>query len=403
MPAALGASLPLSLSPEARLLLLTAGGPQNDPAIRTLVAGPLDWGKLFWLAESEKATTVLWRRCAPMLTGPIPEAAAPLHRMARISEFRSHQAEQRLREVVDLLGRTGTDLMLLKGAALATTVYRKFSERSMSDFDLLVPAQRALPTYELLLRTGWKVGQSDGVAPRYDAHHHLAPLIDGRGTGLRLEIHTGLFFEGHPFRLSTESFWGNARTVTVGSQTVFVPDQLRLLLHATLHFAWSHMLEFGTWRTFRDVHAIVDAGMDWDAFADLALQSRGGTSAYWTLRLAHALSGFPAPPSVLQRLRPHRPEVVLRRIEHHFAHVMLRTENTCPSVRLGRKVWEIAFEPGRSGHGGSRPWDHDHDFASAAPAPNNGTPRFQRGLADLRQWARYGRTVLLGAGAAPHA
>ena len=44
-----------SLSPEAQLLLLTAGGERNDRAIRALLAGPLDWAKLTWLSEQERA------------------------------------------------------------------------------------------------------------------------------------------------------------------------------------------------------------------------------------------------------------------------------------------------------------------------------------------------------------
>jgi hypothetical protein len=395
MPAEASASLPHALSPEARLILLSAGGPANDSAIRSLALGQIDWGKLCWLAESEKATEVLWRRCTPAFGKNVPEGAAPLQRLALISDFRAHQAQQRLGEAIELLGRTGVDVLLLKGAALATAVYRSFTERPMSDLDLLIPAQRATGAYDLLLRNGWKPVHVAGTPTKYDSHQHLAPLVDGRGTGVRLELHTGLFFEGHPFRLTTESFWSSARPVMVGTRSVFVPDPNRLLLHTALHYAWSHMLEFGTWRAFRDVHAIVAMGIDWDEFTRLALQSRGGTAVYWTLRMARALSGFPAPPAVLDRLRPRSPELILRRIEQHFAHMVFRTETTCPSVRLGRIVWETAFEPRRSGHGTVRPWDHDHDFASGGGRGADTSRRFGE---EWRKWARYGRAVVLTTG-----
>ena len=65
-----------SLSPEAQLLLLTAGGDQNDAAIRALLARPLDWAKLSWLSETERATPVLWRRLSAL--GSLPEEAQPL-------------------------------------------------------------------------------------------------------------------------------------------------------------------------------------------------------------------------------------------------------------------------------------------------------------------------------------
>ena len=66
-----------SLSPEAQLLLLTAGGEKNDPAIKALLARPLDWAKLSWLSEQERATPVLWRRVSAI--APLPEEAQALH------------------------------------------------------------------------------------------------------------------------------------------------------------------------------------------------------------------------------------------------------------------------------------------------------------------------------------
>ncbi|MGH7622636.1 MAG: hypothetical protein ACREMU_09885, partial [Gemmatimonadaceae bacterium] len=102
-----------SLSPEAQLLLLTAGGENNDKAISALLAGPLDWPKLSWLAETERATPVLWRRLTAL--GTLPEAAQQLHRMAMVAEFRMSHLESRLLSALDTLAAAGCDVVLLKG------------------------------------------------------------------------------------------------------------------------------------------------------------------------------------------------------------------------------------------------------------------------------------------------
>src|SRR5665213_1868925 len=130
-----------SLSPEAQLLLLTAGGERNDEAIRALLAHPLDWAKLSWLAETERATPVLWRRLIAL--GSLPDEAQPLHRMAMVAEFRMSHLESRLLSALDTLAAAGTEAVLLKGAALALTVYGSFVARPMSDFDLLIAREKA--------------------------------------------------------------------------------------------------------------------------------------------------------------------------------------------------------------------------------------------------------------------
>ena len=145
-----------SLSPEAQLLLLTAGGEKNDQAIRALLARPVDWPKLTWLSEQERATPVLWRRLSAIAS--LPEAAQPLHRMAMVSEFRMSHLESRLLAALDTLTEAEIEPVLLKGAALALTVYGSFVARPMSDVDLLVPREHVLRARDALLSASWAAG-----------------------------------------------------------------------------------------------------------------------------------------------------------------------------------------------------------------------------------------------------
>jgi hypothetical protein len=63
-------------------------------------------------------------------------------------------------------------------------------------------------------------------------------------------------------------------------------------------------MEWGGWRAFRDVNALARSGdWSWPEFVDLARDSRGATSCYWTLRLARGLAGAPIPDDVLRAFR----------------------------------------------------------------------------------------------------
>jgi hypothetical protein len=380
-----------SLSPEAQLLLLAAGGERNDDAIRGLLARPLDWAKLSWLAEQERATPVLWRRLSA--TGPLTEGAEALHRMAMVSEFRMSHLEARLLSALDTLRAAKTEVVLLKGAALALTVYGSFVERPMSDVDLLVARSDALRARDALLSAGW-VSRAGTDAAFYEGHHHLPPLVDGLGTGTSLELHTSLFFEGHPFAFTSEDIRRRAERVVVRGHTALVPSVHDQLLHLCLHFAWSHMMATGAWRAFRDLDALIRTGrVDWTEFTKLARESRGGSACYWTFRLARTLSGISVPERVELALAPPEPEFALRRLEQHFTYDLLPTENISPSVWLTYAMWRAGVRPEWSGHGRVRPWDRADELLQTE-RPGRAR-RLLLHIKNARSWSRYAWKVLL--------
>jgi len=380
-----------SLSPEAQLLLLTAGGEKNDPAIRALLAGPLDWAKLTWLAEQERATPVLWKRLSAI--APLPDDAQPLHRMSMVSEFRMSHLESRMLSALDTLSEAEIEPVLLKGAALALTVYGSFVARPMSDVDLLVPREDVIRARDALTASGWTEGV-DNSPEFYEGHHHLQPLVDSQGTGTSLELHTSLFFEGHPFALTSDDIRRRAEKVVVHGRTVLVPSVHDQLLHLCLHFAWSHMMATGAWRAFRDLDALLRTErVDWKEFVTLARDARGGSACYWTFRLARSVAGISVPHWVEQALAPPEPEFALRRLEQHFTYDLLPTENISPSLWLTYTMWRAGLRPRWSGHGRVRPWDRADELL-AAERPGR-VKRLVMHIKNARSWSRYARLVLL--------
>lgn len=388
------------VSPEARLLL--AAGREDDAgtdAIRALLAGPVNWERLLWLATYEKASPLLLRGVQRAGEAAVPaEQLAQLRKLAMVVEFRMLHVRQRLNETADVLAAAGIDGVLLKGAALGCTVYPSVVDRPMSDIDLLVPPERAHEAREILARAGWRWNAEAGQDEQYAGHHHLPPLVDARGGTLRLELHTELFIMGHPFPLSGKVVRRDARTVAVGAREFRVPSTLHQLLHACLHFAWSHALRVASWRAFRDVRALTArGGVPWDEFVVAARENRAATCCYWTLRLARDLMGVQVPAETLAALRPPLPEFVLRRLGQHFAVQLFARELACPSVALEKVMWEMGVMPRWSGHGASRPWNEADALAEGKPAARpvpSGSSRAMRQLRNLERWSRYARAVL---------
>jgi hypothetical protein len=387
------------LSTEAQLLL--AAGRDDEAGadhLRSLLRGPLNWDVVFWLVTQEKAGPVLLRRLTALPDVAVPpDRLAKLRQLAMVVEFRMLHVKQRVDETVDVLARAGIEGVLLKGAALAYTLYPSFAERPMGDIDLLVAQDRALEARTILLQAGWSWNAERWRDENYRDHHHLPPMDDARGGVVKLELHTELFIGGNPFNLSGEVIRRDARLVAVGPRLVRVPSLLHELLHACVHFAWSHTMRSGSWRAFRDVAVLTRSPeLDWNAFVADARANRAETCCFWTLRLARDLMGAPVPAPVLAALRPPLPELALRRLEQHFAHQLFPTEASCPSVAVEKLMWGAGVMPRWSGHGRSRPWDEADSLLEKkmGAAPVTGSSKLVRHVKNLQRWTRYVRAVL---------
>ena len=367
-----------TMAAEERLLLLSAGDRGNDGAMREVARGPVDWARFLGLAQLERAVPVVYPRLRRVAADLVdPDTLEKMRRLAMVSDFAMLHLETRLRESLQVLDSAGIRVLLLKGAALASSAYSGVRNRPMSDVDILVDPSNAALARRLMLGAGWR--ELDGGIPAevYERHHHLPPLYDAKSTDLQLEIHTSLFPLRQPFALDVSDLWKRAKPLGSPTPNVFVPDGSHLLLHACLHFLWSHQGRFGVWRTIRDVNALTrhDA-VDWDAFVHLALESRGGTSCYWTFRIADLTAGVTIPETVVERLRPPRSAYMLQAIERHFVRNLFPVAFACPSVTLDHALWELAVMPGWSGHGDIRPWDEEGDFTP--PADSGVRPRRER-------------------------
>ncbi len=381
---------------EAKLLYLTAWGPSGDASIRELAPRIRGWPWLIAVAEMERATRVVWQRCSALGVTPASEASRiQLEELGRIAAFRAEHLRVRLQETLAVLEREGIDFILLKGAALANTIYSSFIERPMGDIDLMVAPSTAPAAHAVLRKSGWMWDEITFPFDRYTGHHHYPPLEDASKTGIRLELHTGIAIEGHPFSVSFEELRARGRSVQVGTSTPTVPCPEHLLLHECVHFAWSHVLSFGSWRTVRDVQLMAQRQtIDWDAFVDETRRHRADSCAYWTLSLAQMLAGAEVPERVLSQVKPRVGAIARRFLWRHFLYHLLPIEAEWPSQKLRRALWEVGIQPGRYGHGPRRPWELDE----RSPEPTatriraDGSRLVHR-LSRLGVWARYVRAL----------
>ena len=334
---------------EASVFLRIAATPSvNSPDwSRSLnTAQPLDWERIIALALSENAITVLQNRVSILPPHLIPsEARERIERLALIWSFKLRLLERRLIDSVAILSVAGIDVILLKGAALALTTYRGFIDRPMADIDLLVDPTAAQHAWDLMLQSGWVCDNSEHPDGAWTNHHHLPPLTDTHGSGLRLEIHVAPITGDNPFQMDFRDLLEGSSKLNLDGVRVYAPEPHLHAVHACIHFAWSHRFTGGRLNIFRDLAALRAAGtLSWPEFVEAAHRTRSEACCYWTLRLARALTGLPVPSGVLAALSPPLGDRVLSVLEQHISQLVLRSDAACPSVGLRDRLWAFSLQ-----------------------------------------------------------
>ncbi len=144
--------------------------------------------------------------------------------------------ERDLGLIVRQLTAQGIPVMLLKGAALARSVYPDTALRPMTDIDLLIRADRLDQARGVLAGCGLREIRSPR---RPDREHHVRLTGSGSGgSALRLELHWRLS-DKRPLeaRMPCEDLWERSVPACPPLQQARMPEAGDALLHAAMHLA----------------------------------------------------------------------------------------------------------------------------------------------------------------------
>jgi hypothetical protein len=231
--------------------------------------------------------------------GPAFREIDYLHRSAR---RRAAMFAMKRDQVVAAVSSAGVRPVILKGTALAITVYEEPSERDFADLDILVREDRLEQSVRALEAIDYvgPASPEDSLAYRH-CHFHL-PL---RHPDAHLvEIHWALTRTGAPFELdATEFLAQSTRLERPGRPVLFLPRPEHTLLHMVVQ-----NLQEGFSRLARlvDMDRIVAStpGFDWNTLLTEARNGHLASATAVSLQLANRLLGARVPEGVLDELRP---------------------------------------------------------------------------------------------------
>ncbi len=231
---------------------------------------PAEWVELEGEAVRHGLAPLLYRAMRPSLgTLSVPAAVADgLRDVYLHSALRNSVLHAELSSVLGALRGDGVEVVVLKGAFLASGVYDDPALRPMADVDLLVRVGDLGRTEDVLRALGYAPSYEPGADREALRHHHLPRFV--KPGAFPVEVHWTPLGHSIAPSLQLEPLWRAARTAKVAGTEVLVLSPEYLLHHLCMHAA-AHRFRLSLLH-LHDVALVVrrHPGLDWDAAAALA-------------------------------------------------------------------------------------------------------------------------------------
>jgi hypothetical protein len=271
---------------------------------------PADWPILIAQARREGVAHLLYRR---LESAGWPPSTPPGLRDELYYAYCNSAAANLLafRELARILSAFNLTIpaIVLKGAALAATLYPSPGLRPLSDLDLLVPADRLDDAVAVLRGLGYAY-TAPLVLPGLDqwVHYHAPPLFGGQDIKLAVEVHWSLVSSEHDWRApDLDWFWQQSELADFGPVRAHVLTPTAHLLYLAAHLMLQHGAGRGRLIWYYDLDLLIRrcAGrLDWDELVSRARQFRWEPALHAALTGAAERFDTPVPAGVLATFHP---------------------------------------------------------------------------------------------------
>ena len=213
-----------------------------------------------------------------------------------------------LGRVLNALRREGIRVIVLKGAALAETIYPSIAHRPMGDVDLLVQLQHLERAQRTLEAAGYRFlpEPEERFSPFDTRFTGEMAFRREEGVGALIELHWEIVIPEWYRRttaLKVEALWERARPLSLERAASWQLSPEDTLIHLCVHLA-AHAFHHPP--AYRDIAHLLraEAAFPWDRFLERAADFRVCTPVYFALSAARKLEDAPVPSETLTKLKP---------------------------------------------------------------------------------------------------
>jgi len=224
----------VKLSDENRLLIwcARAGIPGDNPEdVASLLSLRIKWDELLNTAISQGIAPLVYRslRDIPEKSLVPPDVMDSLKKAYHGNVARNMYLYSELERILTALNEKDIDVMALKGAALARTVYGDIGLRVMGDIDLLVKKECLPRVKEIMPALNYGAHRHSKPEEWYTANHfHLPPYVHNEKQ-IVVEIHWKVAQDS--LGINVDKWWGSANETRLRDTRVLTPSPEDMILH----------------------------------------------------------------------------------------------------------------------------------------------------------------------------
>jgi len=206
-----------------------------------------------------------------------------------------------LQRALNALQEAGIKVIVLKGAALAETVYKNIALRPMADIDLLIFKKDLGKAKEALLKIGFRKTEYHSLRdPSKEHPFHLRFVKEGRYPVI-IELHWDI--AKNPVNIEINEVMQRAIPAKIGGIDAYVMCPDDLLLYLCWHTAHHHFLRLIWLCDIAQVIKTYGENINWDIIIERAKRGKIKRAVYCSLYLAKSVLGAQVPQKVLSNLQ----------------------------------------------------------------------------------------------------
>jgi hypothetical protein len=269
------------------------GLPNGEPSFAPIAMGQREWEQVLSRLRGHAITGFAVAAAEADYLDLLPEQIDRLleaHRQAMLAPL---AIERSLLELASEFEAEDVEFVVLKGPALAHTVYPDPSWRYFGDLDLLVRGEDWRRASRILESIGYRRRLPE-PHPGFDERFGKASPFRRQG-GIEVDLHRTLAVGPFGLWIEPEALFEEATELPLWDRTLRRLDDTMLQLHACMHASLGSRPPMRV--PLRDVAQVAHFGqVDWEALADLAVRWKLGVVVRHAMESASETLGvgFPA-------------------------------------------------------------------------------------------------------------
>lgn len=227
-------------------------------------------------------------------------------KMFRTETLQNLYLEAELQKVLRVFHQEAIPFLLLKGAALAHTVYPRPALRTYHDIDAMIHPRDLARAHDLLVAMGYdpyEEFRADAIDKNRTGYHYILRRSD-TWLEVLIELHTAPHAGEIATAFDVNSMWTRAQPITVLGEPTLTLHPVDHLLYLCWHYRFHGFARLLWLYDIVVMLRAIDSEASWQALVQDARRQQLATTLYYCLSWCHSIFHVAVPDRVLASLRP---------------------------------------------------------------------------------------------------